>query len=100
MMVYIQRVGALLLEGKQRVSPFYHTSQLAHSEDFDFYNFLFPELSDAEDDRVEEALAIKLIIGFDFAVTLSSPDSSFVLFDITSEHSVELKWLMLNKHNR
>ena len=42
------------------------------------------------------ALAIKLIIGLDFAVTLSSPDSSCVLFDITSEQSVELKRLMLN----
>ena len=41
-------------------------------------------LSDAEDDSVEGALAIKLIIGLDFAVTLSSPDSSCVLFDITS----------------
>ena len=39
-------------------------------------------------------------IGFDFAVTLSSPDSSCVLFEITSEQSVELKWLMLNKHKR
>ena len=42
--------------------------------------------------------AIKLIIGLDFAVTLSSPDLFCVLFDITSEHSAELKWLMLNKH--
>ena len=60
----------------------------------------FPRLSDAEDDRVEGALAIKLIIGLDFAMTLSSPDSSCVLFDITSEHSVKLKWRMLNKHKR
>ena len=45
-------------------------------------------------------LANKLIIGLDFAVTLSSPDSSCVLFDITSEQSVELKWLILNKHKR
>ena len=36
MSVRKQRVGALLLEGKQRVSPFYRTSQLADSEDFDF----------------------------------------------------------------
>ena len=34
-----------------------------------------PRLSDA-DDRVEGDLAIKLIIGLDFAVTLSSPDST------------------------
>ena len=44
--------------------------------------------------------AIKFIIGLDFAVTLSSPDSFCVLFDITSEHSAELKWLMLNKHKK
>ena len=54
----------------------------------------------AEDDRVEGALAIKLIIGLDFAVTLSSPDSSCVLLDITSEQSVELKWLMLIKQTQ
>ena len=42
----------------------------------------------------------KFIIGFDFAVALSSPASSCVLFDITSRQLVELKWLMLNKHKR
>ena len=36
-------------------------------------------------------------IGFDFAVTLSSPESFCVLFDITSEQLVELKWLMFKK---
>ena len=65
---------------------------------------VFPGLSDAVDDRAGGGLsmlrAIKLIIGLDFAVTLSSPDSFCVLFDITSEHSAELKWLMLNKHKR
>ena len=44
--------------------------------------------------------ATKFIIGFDFAVTLSSPESFCVLFDITSEQSVEMKWLMLNKYKR
>ena len=42
----------------------------------------------------------KFIIGFDFAVTLSSPASSCVLFDITSRLLMELKRLMLNKHKR
>ena len=42
----------------------------------------------------------KFIIGFDFAVTLSSPEFFRLLFDITSEQLVELKWLMLNKHKR
>ena len=77
--------------------PFYHISQLAYSEDFDFSYLVFTRLSDAEDDRAEGALAIKLIIGFDFAVTLSSPDSSCVLFDINSEQSVELKWLIFKQ---
>ena len=45
-------------------------------------------------------LDTKFIIGFDFAVTLSTPESFCVLFDITLEQSVELKWLMLNKHKR
>ena len=80
--------------------PFYHISQLSHSRDSDFHNFLLPKLSDAEDDRVEGALAIRLIIGLNFAVTLSSPDSSCVLFDITPEQSVGLKWRMVNKYKR
>ena len=42
----------------------------------------------------------KFIIGFDFAVILSSPTSCCVLFDIASRLLVELKWLMFNKHKR
>ena len=42
----------------------------------------------------------KFIIGADFVLTLSSLESSCVLFDSTSELFVELKWLMLNKHKR
>ena len=42
----------------------------------------------------------KFIIGFDFAVTLSSPASFCVLFDFTLRQLVELKWPMLNKHKR
>ena len=83
-----------LWHGQQRVSPFCHISQLAYLEDFDFHNFSSPGFLNAEDDRVEGALAIEIIIGLDFAVTLSSPDSSCVLFDIISEQSVEMKWLM------
>ena len=45
-------------------------------------------------------LDTKFVIGFDFAVTLSSPESSCVLFDITSRQVVDLKWLMLNKHKK
>ena len=57
----------------------------------------FPRLSDAVEDSATGVLSLhretKFIIGFDFAVTLSSPESFCVLFDITSEHSAELKWL-------
>ena len=42
----------------------------------------------------------KCIIGFDFAVTLSSLAPSCVLFDITSRQLVELKWTMLDRHQR
>ena len=106
MSVLFQRVGGARdwCHGKQQISPFYHTAQLAHSEDFDFSCLVFTGLSDAVDDRADGGLsmlrAIKLIIGLDFAVTFSSPDSFCVLFDITSEHSAKLKWLMLNKHKR
>ena len=53
----------------------------------------FPQSSDAVDDSADGALsllrAFELIIGLDFAVTLSSPDSFCVLFEITSEHFAE-----------
>ena len=45
-------------------------------------------------------LDTKFIIGFDFAVTLSSPASSCVLLDIALTLLMERKWLMLNKHKR
>ena len=58
---------------------------------------VLPGLSDAVESSTSGVLSLhretKFIIGFDFAVTLSSPDSFCVLFDITSEQSVELKWL-------
>ena len=64
----------------------------------------FHRFSDAVEGSTTGVLSLhretKFIIGFDFAVTLSSPESFCVLFDITSEHSAELKWLMLNKHKR
>ena len=67
-------------------------------------DLVFPRLSDAVEASTFGSLVLyretKFISGFDFAVTLSSPASSCVLFDITSRRSVELKWLMLNKHKR
>ena len=65
----------------------------------------FPLLSDAVEDSTTGVVLplhrkTKFILGFDFAVTLSSPESFCVLFDITSEQPEELKRLMLNKHKR
>ena len=42
---------------------------------------------------------MRLIIGRDFAVTRSSPESCRSLFAMASEQTVGLKWLILNKHN-
>ena len=64
-----------LRHGKQQVAPFYHLYQLSHSKDFWLPWLTFPRLSHAENDRVEAAVARRLIIGLDFAVTLSSPES-------------------------
>ena len=69
-----------------------------------FVHELLVGLSDAVEASTSGVLSLhretKFIIGFDFAVTLSSPESFCVLFDITSEQTVELKWLILNKHNK
>ena len=39
-------------------------------------------------------------IGFNFAVTPSSPESCWNRFTIAKEQTVRLKWLMLNKYNK
>ena len=95
MSVRIQRVGGARdsCHGKQRVFPFYRISQFADSEEFDFRVWFSTRFLSLH-------RATKIVVGSDFAVTLSSPESVYVLFDITSEHSAELKWLMLNQHKR
>ena len=70
----------------KQVSLFLDAAQFASSEEIDFHVWFSPDT--------------KFIIGFDFAVTLSSPESFSVLFDITSEQYEELKWLILNKHKK
>ena len=65
--------GALardLCHGQQRVSPFYRISHLAYSEDFDFHNSSSPGCLMAKMTELKGALAIRLIIGLDFAETL------------------------------
>ena len=79
--------GALtrdLRHGRQRVAPFYHISQLSHSRDSDFQSLSSPGFLTPKMTGLTESLATRLIIGLDFAVTLSSLDSFCVLFDITS----------------
>ena len=60
--------------------------------------WFFPGLSDGVETSTSGVLSLhretKFIIDLDFAVVLSSPESCCVLFDITSEHSTKLKWLM------
>ena len=59
-----------------------------------------PGFDEVEDDTIEGILAVKFIIGLDFAVTRSSPDSCWTRFAIAAEQTVELKWLILNKLNK
>ena len=88
----------------QQVVLFLDAAQSMGSEEIDFRVWFSPGLSDAVEASTSRVLSLhhetKFIIGFDFAVTLSSPASFCVLFDITSEQLVELKWPMLNKHKR
>ena len=88
----------------QGVAPLYPLSlslaQLSHSRDLDFHSFSSPGSLTSRMADSREHLAIRLIIGRDFAVTRSSPEFCCDLFAIALEETVELKWLILNKHNR
>ena len=87
-----------------QVSPFLVAAHSTSSEVFDCQIWFFPGLSDAVEASTFGSISLhrdtKFIIGFDFTVTLSSPEFFCVLFDTTSEQLVELIWLMLNKHKR
>ena len=90
----------LMSKHLKQVSLFFDAAHSMSSEVVDFHI----GLSDAVEASTSGVLSLdhetKFIIGFDFAVILSSPESFCVLFDITSEQLVELKWPMLNKHKR
>ena len=62
----------------------------------------FSGLSGAVEDSADGALSCFVQSNSSLVLTLalSSPDSFCVLFDITSEHFAELKWLVLNKHKK
>ena len=68
--------------------------------DLDSRNVSSPGLTEVEDDTNDGVLAIRFIIGRDFAVTRSSPDSCGARFAIAAVQAVELKWLILNKFNK
>ena len=109
-------LSSLMSKRLQQVSPFYRTSQFASSEEIDFrvwfsQSFLMQQKVARQEffrciERPNSSLVSILLWLFlrlklfDFAVTLSSPETFCFLSDITSGHSVELKWLMLNKHKR
>ena len=59
---------------RHRVSPVLPLFQQLYSRDFDFHDFSSPVLTEVEDDTFDGTLAIRLIIGRDFAVT-RSPES-------------------------
>ena len=56
--------------------------------------------AEAEEDTNEGVLAVKFIIGRDFAVTRPSPESCLARFAIAAMQEVELKWLISNKFNK
>ena len=88
----------------QRVVPFHDAAQFAGSEENDNHIWCSPGFLMQWKASTSGVLPLhretKFIIGFDFAVTLSSPESLCVLFDITSAQLVKLKSLMFNKHER
>ena len=57
----------------QRVSPLYRQEQVV--QDLDIHTRTSPGLLKGEEDTNEGVLAVKFIIGRDFAVTRSSPES-------------------------
>ena len=95
-------LSSLMSTRIQRVCPFLVAAQFAGSEEIDFHVWFCPGsvmlLKVAHQEVLSLHLDTKFIIGFDFAVTLSSPESFCVLFDITPEQLIELKWLLLNNH--
>ena len=77
--------------GRQRITPFDHFSQLSHSRGSNFHSLSSPGFLTPKMTELREPLQSRLIIGLDFAVTLSSPECCWTLFAIPSEQTVELK---------
>ena len=82
-----------------QVAPISPLEQL-NSMDLDSRNISFTGLTEVEDDTSDGVLPPRFIIGRDFAVTRSSPESCSNRFYMAAEQTVGLKWLMLNKFNK
>ena len=67
---------------RYRVSPIIPLSQQLYCKDFDFHSFSSPGLTEVEDDTSDGVLAIRLIIGRDFAVTRSAPEFRILFLSI------------------
>ena len=82
--INIPFLSSLLSKLLQQVSLFFDAAQVASSEEIDFHVWFSPGFSDAVEASTSGVLSLhretKCIIGFDFAVTLSSPESFCVLF--------------------
>ena len=100
-----KRIGPLAVS-IQRVSPFYRTSQFSDSAEFDFRVWFSPGFLMQWKIARRESFHCIARPNSSLVSTLTSRlccDSFLhlilfcVLFDITSEHSAELKWPMLNK---
>ena len=96
LVVNVPFLRSLMSQRPSQVSLFLFAAHSTSSEvRSDFQMWVFPGLSDAVEASTFGSLTLyretQLIIGFDFAVTLSSPASSCVLFDIASRLLMELK---------
>ena len=84
-------LSSLMSSASTTGRPFYDAAQFRELRGNWLSCLVFPGLSDAVEGSTPGVLSLhretKFIIGFDFAVTLSSPESFCVLFDITSEQS-------------
>ena len=69
-------------------------------QDFDIHTRSSPGFDKVEDDTTEGILAVKFIMGRDFAVTRPSPEFCWARFAIAAMQAVELKWLISNKFNK
>ena len=89
-----------LRHGKQQVAPFYHLYQLSHSKDFwlpcsPSPDFLTPKMTELRQLLQEDSSLASTSLWLFLHLNLIA---FFVA--IPSELTVELKWLMLNKHKR